>query len=80
MYVTPVRSALYSGHIIKYYLCNNEEEVYPVDNRDDEIQSILQRAREQAMQLQTAPEEPGSDRRSFGDHRRTDAGIDCGAA
>lgn len=50
--------ALYSGHIIKYYLCNNEEEVYPVDNRDDEIQSILQRAREQAMQLQTAPEEP----------------------
>ena len=57
MYVTPV-IALYSGHIIKYYLCNNEEEVYPVDNRDDEIQSILQRAREQAMKLQTAPEEP----------------------
>ena len=38
--------ALYSGHIIKYYLCNNQEEEYPINNRDDEIEEILQKIRE----------------------------------
>lgn len=33
--------ALYSGHIIKYYLCINHEEGLPINNRDDEIQDIL---------------------------------------
>ncbi|RHV08341.1 hypothetical protein DXB96_00745 [Clostridium sp. OM07-10AC] len=50
--------ALYSGHIIKYYLCNNEEEAYPINNRDDEIQSILRRAREKAEKHQTEDTEP----------------------
>ena len=50
--------ALYSGHIIKYYLCNNEEEVYPINNRDDEIQSILRHAQEEAEKRQTDDTEP----------------------
>lgn len=50
--------ALYSGHIIKYYLCNNEEEAYPINNRDDEIQSILRRAQEEAEKHQTDDTEP----------------------
>ena len=50
--------ALYSGHIIKYYLCNNEEEAYPINNRDDEIQSILRHACEEAENRQTEDTEP----------------------
>lgn len=50
--------ALYSGHIIKYYLCNNGEEAYPINNRDDEIQSILRHAREEAEKRQTEDTEP----------------------
>lgn len=50
--------ALHSGHIIKYYLCNNEEEAYLIDNKDDEIQSILRRAREDAEKRQTDDTEP----------------------
>ena len=50
--------ALYSGHIIKYYLCNNEEDAYPINNRDDEIQSILRHAREEAEKRQTEDTEP----------------------
>ena len=50
--------ALYSGHIIKYYLCNNEEEAYLIDNKDDEIQAILRRAREEAEKRQTDDAEP----------------------
>lgn len=50
--------ALYSGHIIKYYLCNNEDEAYLIDNKDDEIQSILRRAREEAEKHQTDDTEP----------------------
>lgn len=50
--------ALYSGHIIKYYLCNNEEEAYPINNKDDEIQSILRHAREEAEKRQTEDTEP----------------------
>lgn len=33
--------SLYSGHIIKYYLCLNHEEAYEVGNHDDEIEEIL---------------------------------------
>ena len=50
--------ALYSGHIIKYYLCNNEEEAYPINNRADEIQSILRHACEEAEKRQTEDTEP----------------------
>lgn len=50
--------ALYSGHIIKYYLCNNEEDAYPINNRDDEIQAILRHAREEAEKRQTENAEP----------------------
>lgn len=50
--------ALYSGHIIKYYLCNNEEDAYPINNRDDEIQAILRHAREEAEKRQTDDAEP----------------------
>ena len=33
--------AMYSGHIIKYYLCLNQDDSYEVDNRDDKIETIL---------------------------------------
>ena len=33
--------ALYSGHIIKYYLCINHDDAYKVDNHDGEIEHIL---------------------------------------
>lgn len=33
--------SLYSGHIIKYYLCLNHEDAYEVGNHDDEIEDIL---------------------------------------
>ncbi len=32
---------LYSGHIIKYYLCLNNEDSYKINNHDDNIQEIL---------------------------------------
>ncbi len=37
--------AMYSGHIIKYYLCLNEEEAFEIDNHDDEIEEILATAK-----------------------------------
>lgn len=50
--------ALYSGHIIKYYLCNNKEDGFPVDNRDDRIEQILREIREQeALRRLPAQEE-----------------------
>lgn len=48
--------ALYSGHIIKYYLCNNQEEEFRIDNHDDQIEQILQKAREEAA-LRNLPEQ-----------------------
>lgn len=47
--------ALYSGHIIKYYLCINQEESFPVNNHDDEIHDILRRI--QAQETQRLSEE-----------------------
>lgn len=32
---------MYSGHIVKYYLCINNEEKFKVNNQDDKIQEIL---------------------------------------
>ena len=46
--------ALYSGHVIKYYLCNNQMDSYTINNRDDQIEEILQRIRlEEEKRLQT---------------------------
>ncbi len=36
---------LNSNQLIKYYLCLNEQEAYKVNNRDDEIQGILDKQR-----------------------------------
>lgn len=33
--------ALYSGHVIKYYLCINNEDTFKINNHDDIIQEIL---------------------------------------
>lgn len=33
--------AMYSGHIIKYYMCDNNQNQFKVDNRDDQIKAIL---------------------------------------
>ena len=34
--------ALYSGRVIKYYLCVNQPERVPIDNKDDQIEQILE--------------------------------------
>ena len=33
--------AMYSGHIIKYYMCDNKEDSLEVDNHDGEIKTLL---------------------------------------
>lgn len=51
--------ALYSGHVIKYYLCNNQMEAFPIDNHDDKIEEILQLIRlkeEQRQQVNLSQE------------------------
>lgn len=33
--------AMYSGHVIKYYMCDNKEKRFAVDNHDEQIKAIL---------------------------------------
>ena len=33
--------AMYSGHVIKYYMCDNKEKQFAVDNHDEQIKDIL---------------------------------------
>lgn len=33
--------AMYSGHIIKYYMCDNNKDQFKINNHDDEIKNIL---------------------------------------
>lgn len=42
--------ALFSGHVIKYFVYNYQEEEYLINNRDDEIEMILQKIRQQEEQ------------------------------
>lgn len=54
--------ALYSGHIIKYYLCNNKQEEFLINNRDDDIEHILQKVSEQeALRRMSAAETVSSE-------------------
>lgn len=54
--------ALYSGHIIKYYLCNNKQEEFLINNRDDDIEHILQKISEQeALRRMSAAETVSSE-------------------
>ena len=41
--------AMFSGHIIKYYLCLNQEEAFEINNHDDEIEQILRRIRQEEL-------------------------------
>lgn len=50
--------ALYSGHIIKYYLCNNEEDCFLIDNHDDEIGQILLDIQQQNALREISEPEP----------------------
>ena len=49
--------ALYSGHIIKYYLCNNQTEEFPINNKDDEIEEILLQIQQQEAFRQRSEQE-----------------------
>ena len=31
--------AMYSGHVIKYYMCDNKEKQFAVDNHDEQIKA-----------------------------------------
>lgn len=33
--------AMYSGHVIKYYMCDNAEDNFKINNHDDEIEAKL---------------------------------------
>ncbi|HBA97527.1 MAG TPA: hypothetical protein DCZ23_05405 [Lachnospiraceae bacterium] len=50
--------AMYSGHIIKYYLCLNEDNVFEVNNRDDEIENILATAQQEYVKRKTPAARP----------------------
>lgn len=47
--------AMYSGHIIKYYLCLNEDTVFEVNNHDDEIEEILAAVQQKEFVMEKKP-------------------------
>lgn len=58
-YCNAEKLTLESGMIIKYYLCLNQMEVCPINNHDDEIESILSAIQIQEQQrIQIAAQEP----------------------
>lgn len=58
-YCNAEKLTLESGMIIKYYLCLNQMEACPINNHDDEIESILSAIQAQEQQrIQIAPPEP----------------------
>ena len=59
--------AMYSGHIIKYYMCVNDQEQFKIDNKDDEIENILAKI-EQNQRINISPSdvETISDNKSDG--------------
>lgn len=61
--------ALYSGHIIKYYLCLNHEDAYEVGNHDDEIEDILAMVQMNESKRAAAPARKPASR------KREEAGI-----
>lgn len=50
--------ALFSGHVIKYYVYNYQEEEYLINNKDDEIEMILQKIQEQEQQRLLQQQQP----------------------
>lgn len=58
-YCNAEKLTLQSGKIIKYYLCINHMEGVPINNRDDEIESILASIQAQERKrIQVAREKP----------------------
>lgn len=58
-YCNAEKLTLKSGMIIKYYLCLNQMEACPINNHDDEIESILATIQVQEQQrIQIAAQEP----------------------
>lgn len=58
-YCNAEKLTLESGMIIKYYLCLNQIEACPINNHDDEIESILSAIQLQEQQrIQIAAQEP----------------------
>ncbi len=62
--------SLYSGHIIKYYLCLNHEDAYEVGNHDDEIEEILAVAQKNEAKRMAMPE-----KKQTGKSKREEQGI-----
>lgn len=61
-YCNAEKLTLQSGSIIKYYLCLNQTESCLINNRDDEIESILATIQSQELQrIQEKPAEPVHD-------------------
>lgn len=44
-YCNVEKVALYSGRVIKFYLCMNQQEKILIDNKDDQIEQILEEIR-----------------------------------
>lgn len=62
--------SLYSGHIIKYYLCLNHEDAYEVGNHDDEIEEILAVAQKNEAKRMAMPE-----KKQTGKSKKEEQGI-----
>lgn len=61
-YCNAEKLTLESGMIIKYYLCLNQMEACPINNHDDEIESILSaiQLQEQQRKIEIAAQEPAT--------------------
>lgn len=61
-YCNAEKLTLESGMIIKYYLCLNQMEACPINNHDDEIESILSaiQLQEQQRKIEIAAQEPAN--------------------
>lgn len=59
-YCNAEKLTMESGMIIKYYLCLNQMEACPINNHDDEIESILSaiQLQEQQRKIEIAAQEP----------------------
>lgn len=66
-YCNAEKLTLESGRIIKYYLCLNQSEACPINNHDDEIESILSAIQiKEQQRIQITAQEPDTAEMQYG--------------
>ncbi len=61
---------LYSGHLIKYCYCNNEKDSFVIDNKDSQIEHLLQEQSKKQLEVTSESESissPGQNPDSISD-------------